>query len=108
VPPWRVPCDGWWDGPGADGAERELLRRQSDLLCIGWFEMAGPQPRTFSLYGIDHHQPYPAGRSGPAIRELALTIRVFNKDTGRSWAWDVTFGFPPDAIDPEVRITRRR
>jgi hypothetical protein len=110
VPPWQVPwCpgEGWWDGPAADGGERDLLHRQSDLLCVGWLEMNGPQPSTFSVYGTDHHQPYPIGGVA-GIKELEMTVRVFNKNTGRSWAWDVTFIFSPDAIDPEVRIRRHR
>jgi hypothetical protein len=110
TPPWQVPwCpgDGWEQGPGQSGGERELLRKQSGLLCIGWFVMKGTTPRTFSLYGVKQKIPYDC-RGGYRIQEFATVLRLFNSDAGRSWAWDVTFIFSPDAIDPEVQIKRSR
>jgi hypothetical protein len=107
APPWPVPwCpgDGWEDGPGVVGGLRDLLRKQSWLLCIGWFEMAGTQLNTFSFYGVDHYQPFPVN----TVEEVAITVRVFNRDADRSWAWNVTYVFPPEAIDPVVRIKRWR
>jgi hypothetical protein len=113
-PPWAVPWNPgkrWVEGPSGADEKRVLLRSQSDLLWIAWLEVWSDRIVTFSFHGVDHHQPYPVQNDqtiGPGVTAVNVVLRIWNEETGHSWAWNVRFVFSPDRRDPTVTIEASR
>ncbi len=107
-PPWPIPWNpgtDWYSGPGPEDQKRALLRKQSDTLWIGWMEVRGDKPLTFSFYGVDHHQPYGIENGdlpGTGFTSVLITLRIWNEESGSSWASEVRIAFDRGSRDPHL------